>query len=113
MRPHRSPIRTLAAAAVLAMAVTGVADLIPADPAGASDPRPVQLISRIGSNAVAEPAFRGLDEVTPQGLSGDGRYAVFTTDSGTSVDDNIYPDAYLRDRRTGSTEPVSVRRSRR
>ncbi|HMJ75051.1 MAG TPA: DUF4214 domain-containing protein [Iamia sp.] len=107
MRPPRLLRRLLAvAAASAALAVS--AALVPPDPAGAVSPRPAVLVSRLGSTAVSEPAFRSTDRVTPQGLSDDGRLAVFTTDSGPSTDDNGVGDAYLRDRRTGTTEAISV-----
>jgi Tol biopolymer transport system component len=107
MRPPRL-LRRLLAAAAAAATLAAYAALVPADPAAAADPRPAVLVSRFGSTAVAEPASRSTDRVTPQGLSGDGRYAVFTTQSGPSTDDNGVTDVYLRDRRTGTTEAISV-----
>ncbi|HEX7133267.1 MAG TPA: DUF4214 domain-containing protein [Iamia sp.] len=106
--PSSRLFRRLLALAAAAAALAAYAALVPADPAAAADPLPAVLVSRFGSTAVAEPAIRSLDRVTPQGLSGDGRYAVFTTQSGSSTDDNGVADVYLRDRRTGTTEAISV-----
>jgi hypothetical protein len=101
-------LRRLLAVAAASAALAVYAALVPPDPAGATEARPATLISRFGSSAVSEPAARGHDRVTPHGLSDDGRYAVFSTESGPSTDDNGLADVYLRDRRTGTTEAISV-----
>ena len=58
--------------------------------------------------AVAEPAYRATSRDAAQSVSSDGRFVAFATDSGPSTDDNGGSDIYLRDRRTGTTEAISV-----
>jgi len=70
-----------------------------------------QTMDRVNvSTAGAEANFNSYGT---SGLSGDGRYVVFTTGATTLVsgDTNNAPDVFLRDRQAGTTEIVSKRNS--
>jgi Tol biopolymer transport system component len=89
-------------AAVL-LAVTGTL-LSPAGAATAAAPPPTARVSVSSTGAQADGASFGA------GLSADGRYAVFSSDASNLVraDTNGSRDVFVRDRRAGTTERVSV-----
>ena len=107
MRPPRLPRRLLAVAAAAA-AVVVCAALVPAHPAAAADPRPAVLVSRIGSTrgGPARPTARRPGDA-PGPERGRALRRVHHRQR-PSTDDNGQGDVYLRDRRTGTTEAISV-----